>query len=129
MRPASGAPLNPHARAPTEHPMARRALNRLHRDERGFTLPELLIVSAGLAVILAAILGLTDVANKIAPQERERVHAMRDAEVALAKMTRELREAHAINVTNWTATATLLKNGATVTVVYDCSGAVDSEGL
>jgi prepilin-type N-terminal cleavage/methylation domain-containing protein len=129
MRPASAALLNPHARAPTDLPMARRVLNRLRRDERGFTLPEVLVVSAGLAVILAAILGLADVASKLAPQERERVHAMRDAEVALAKMTRELREAHAISVTSWKATATLLKDGATITVVYDCSGAVDADGL
>ncbi len=109
--------------------MARRLMNRLRRDERGFTLPEVLVVSAGLAVILAAILGLADVANKIAPQERERVHAMRDAEVALTKMTRELREAHAISVTNWKATATILKGGAAVTVTYDCSGAPDAQGL
>jgi prepilin-type N-terminal cleavage/methylation domain-containing protein len=103
--------------------MAPRALIRLCRDERGFTLPEVLIVSAGLAVILAAILGLADVANKVAPQERERVHAMRDAEVGLAKMTRELREAHVLTVqSGWRVNATVMKNSVPVSVVYDCSG-------
>lgn len=101
--------------------MPRRALTRLCRDERGFTLPELLIVSAGLTVILAAILGLADVASKVAPHERERVHAMRDAEQGLANMTRELRRAYAIDVQSWKVTASLLKGGAAVTVVYDCS--------
>jgi Tfp pilus assembly protein PilV len=101
--------------------MARSVLTRLCRDERGFTLAETLIVSAGLTVILMAILGLADVANKVAPTERERVHAVRDAEVAVAQMTRELRAAHDITVSNWKATAAILKGGATVTVTYDCS--------
>jgi Tfp pilus assembly protein PilX len=106
--------------------MLRHALHRLRRDERGFTLAELLVVCAGLAFILAAILGLADVANKVAPQERERVHAMRDAEVGLAKMTRELRKAHAITVTSWKTTATILRNGSPVTVEYDCSTVVNT---
>ena len=101
--------------------MAPRALNRLHRDERGFTLPELLVVSAGLTVILAAILGLADVAGKVAPQDRERIHAMRDAELGMAKMTRELRRAYRIDVQNWRVNAWLLKAGTPVNVVYDCS--------
>ncbi len=94
---------------------------RLRRDESGFTLVETLIVSVGLVVILMAILGLADVAGKVAPTERERVHAVRDAEVGVARMTRELRAAHDISVQNWKVVASILKGGTTITVTYDCS--------
>jgi type II secretory pathway pseudopilin PulG len=103
--------------------MARALSSRLHRDERGFSLVEQLVVCAGLTIILAAILGLSEVATKLAPTDRERVHAVRDAQVSLDKMTRELRTAHAITIEPFKATATVLKNGASTTVTYDCSGA------
>ena len=93
------------------------------RDDRGFTLTEQLVVCAGLAVILGAILGLADLAAKTAPVERERVHAVGDAQVALDKMTRELRSAHAISVEPFRVTAQVLRNGGTLTVTYDCSEA------
>ncbi|HEV2814411.1 MAG TPA: hypothetical protein VGW10_14240 [Solirubrobacteraceae bacterium] len=102
--------------------MARRLLTRLLREEDGFTLTEQLIVCVGLAFILAAILGLADVATKSAPADRERVHAVRDAQIELDKMTRELRAAHAIAIEPFKATAQVLKNNVAVTVTYDCSG-------
>ncbi len=101
--------------------MARRLLTRLLRDEKGYSLTEQLVVAAGLAVILAAILGLADLAAKTAPADRERVHAVREAQVEIDKMTRELRAAHAITIDPLKATATVLKGGVAVTVVYDCS--------
>ena len=103
--------------------MAGRRPTSRARDERGFSLIEVLVVCSILSVILAAILGLSEVASKVAPQERERVHAVRDAEIGLAKMTRELRKAHAITIQSFRATAEIMKNGAPVTVTYDCSGA------
>ena len=104
--------------------MAACLLNRL-RDERGFTLVEQLVVSAGLVVILGAILGLADVASKTGPVERERVHAIQEAQVGLDKMTRELRRAHAITIEPFKATADIMLNGSPVTVVYDCTVAVN----
>ena len=104
--------------------MARSLLNRLLRgvrDHRGFTLVEQLVVSAGLVVILGAILGLADLAAQTAPADRERVQAVRDAEVELDKMVRELRKAHAIAIEPFEATAQLLDDGVEVTVNYDCS--------
>lgn len=96
-------------------------LSRLRRDERGFTLIEQLVVCGLLSIILAAILGLSDLAAKLAPQDRERVHAVHDAQVALDQMTRELRTAHAITIQPFKATASIYKGGATLTVIYDCS--------
>ena len=98
-------------------------LRRGLRDERGFTLTEQLVVFAGLAAILAAILTLADLAAQTAPVERERVHATRDAAVDVNKMTRELRKAHAITIEPFKATAQVISNGATITVTYDCSAA------
>ena len=126
MRPGCPRPLNPSAVTPTDLSMAPRLLMRLRRgmhDERGFTLTEQLIVAAGLAFILAAILGLADLAAQTAPVERERVHAVRDAQVAVDKMTRELRSAHDITVEPFKATAQVLRNGVAITVTYDCSEA------
>jgi hypothetical protein len=105
--------------------MAPRLLIRLRRDESGYSLVEMIAVSLGMVVILMAILGLADVANKIAPTERERVHAMRDAEVGMKKMTRELRTAHDIDVSSWAVTASILKSGSTIEVTYDCSDVED----
>jgi hypothetical protein len=103
--------------------MVRSLLTRLLREEDGFTLTEQLVVAGGMSVILAAILGLSEVAIKQAPADRERVHAVRDAEIGLAKMTRELRTAHAITIQPLKATASIYRSGATITVTYDCSGA------
>ena len=103
--------------------MVRRLLTRLLREEDGFTLTEQLVVAAGMAVILGAILGLSEVAIKQAPQDRERVHAVRDAQVALDKMTRELRTAHSITISDFKAVASIYRAGTTITVTYDCSGA------
>ncbi len=103
--------------------MARSLLTRLLREEDGFTLTEQLVVAAGMIVILAAILGLNDVAIKQSPQDRERTHAIREAQVGLDKMTRELRTAHAITITDFKAVASIYRSGTTITVTYDCSGA------
>jgi type II secretory pathway pseudopilin PulG len=123
MRPRSARALNSAPRAPTDIPMARRLVTRLLREEQGFTLVEQLVVCAGLAVILSAILGLSEIATKQGPRDRERVHAVADAQVGLDKMTRELRRAYAITVNPFSVTASMVKNGASVTVTYDCSGA------
>ena len=93
------------------------------RDHRGFTLVEQLVVSAGLVVILGAIMGLADLAAQTAPTDRERVHAVREAQVELDKMVRELRKAHAITIEPYKATAQLLDEGVNATVTYDCSAA------
>ena len=105
--------------------MARSPLTRLLRDERGFTLTEQLVVAAGLVVILGAIMGLADLAAKSAPTDRERMHAVREAQVEVDKMVRELRKAYNVSIqgAGFTAVAQLLDGGLPATVTYDCSAA------
>ena len=121
MRPDSGPALKGRRDPPTDHTMARSLLTRLLREEDGFTLTEQLVVAAGMSVILAAILGLSDVAVKQSPQDRERTHAVREAQVGLDRMTRELRTAHAITISDFKAVASIYRSGAAITVTYDCT--------
>jgi prepilin-type N-terminal cleavage/methylation domain-containing protein len=77
--------------------MKRRTLRRLGRDDCGFTLVEMMIVTAVLVVIVGAVLSLLDTATRT-----ERISQARDtAEVtlrgALTQMTKELRTAVSID--------------------------------
>lgn len=70
-------------------------LRRIARDERGFTLPELLTSIAIFGFLMAGLLGLLDAGAKHAPREQERAHVIHDTEVGLGRMVRELRQAYA----------------------------------
>jgi prepilin-type N-terminal cleavage/methylation domain-containing protein len=99
--------------------------------EAGYTLIELMVVAALLAVVLGAILTLAEATQRIAPRETERAHVIREAQVGLHRMTRELRHAYAApptvpapTVTGSTVQANVLgRGGATRTVRYDCDEA------
>jgi hypothetical protein len=78
-------------------------LDTAHRDlqspaakggESGYALTELLLVSSLLVIVLGAILMLGEASQRIAPRETERAIVIRDAQVGMHRMTRELREAH-----------------------------------
>jgi hypothetical protein len=64
------------------------------RGEAGYALTELLLVSSLLVIVLGAILMLGEASQRIAPRETERAMVIRDAQVGMDRMTRELREAH-----------------------------------
>ena len=99
--------------------------------EAGYGLVELLVVASLLVVVLGAILALGETTQRIAPKESERAHVIREAQVGLHRMTRELRHAYqapptvpAPTVTGSTMEASVLaENGATRTVRYDCDEA------
>lgn len=96
--------------------------------ESGFTLIELMLTASILSIVLLAIFALLDVSARIAPQDQERGQAMRDAEVGLYRMTRELRQAHqVVSGDADTMTVRVLSPGSTseVTVTYDCGPAAD----
>jgi hypothetical protein len=107
----------------TAHRDARPAA-RIH-GEGGYALTELLLVASLLAVVLGAILALGETTQRIAPKETERAHVIREAQVGLHRMTRELRHAYqAPTVTGASMQAHVLAtSGATRTVRYDCSQA------
>ncbi len=60
------------------------------------TLVELLASMAILMFVVGAILGLLDTTAKIAPKDQERAHAVREVQVGLERMTRELRQAYRV---------------------------------
>lgn len=64
------------------------------RGEAGYALTELLLVSSLLVIVLGAVLMLGEASQRIAPKETERAIVIRDAQVGMDRMTRELREAH-----------------------------------
>ena len=80
-----------------------RTLDTAHRDPRpaaarsgeaGYALTELLLVSTLLVIVLGAILMFGETSQRIAPKETERAIVIRDTQVGMHRMTRELREAH-----------------------------------
>jgi Tfp pilus assembly protein PilW len=98
--------------------------------EAGLALVELLVVASLLIVVLGAILALAETTQRIAPKESERAHVIREAQVGLHRMTRELRHAYqAPTVTGSTMQAAVLgANGTARTVKYDCDEAHPTDG-
>lgn len=64
---------------------------RIIDDERGFTLIELLTAMAILVIIVIATLAMLDFAVRSEPEIAERNNAIRDAQVEVERMVRELR--------------------------------------
>jgi type II secretory pathway pseudopilin PulG len=61
--------------------------------QAGYALTELLLVTSLLAIVLGAILALGETTQRIAPRDSERAHVIREAQVGLHAMTRQLRQA------------------------------------
>jgi hypothetical protein len=78
-------------------------------------------VASLLVIVLGAVLTLGETSQRIAPKESERAHVIREAQVGLHRMTRELRHAYqAPTVTGATIEANVISGGSTLTVRYDC---------
>jgi type II secretory pathway pseudopilin PulG len=81
------------------------------RGEAGFALTELLVVTSLLVIVLGAILALGETTQRITPKETERAHVIREAQVGLHGMTRQLRQAYlAHSWTDYTLDVTLRDN-------------------
>ena len=98
------------------------------REESGWTLIEVLIVAVLLTIVLGGTLNLLDTTAKVAPAEQERAEAVREAQVGLARMTRELRQATKVlplapapGATGSVVQVETPVKGVTQTVKYDCS--------
>ena len=74
-------------------------MTRLARDQRGFTLTELLIVIAVLGVMLAGLLAVQMQGQQSYLIGSHRVEAQQNARVALELMIRELRSATSVTAT------------------------------
>jgi type II secretory pathway pseudopilin PulG len=99
-----------------------RLLRRIAGGESGFTLIETVAVTGLLAVVMAAVLTLAETSQRIAPRDRERAHVIRESQLGLHRMTRELRQSYAL--LSWSETsieARVLVNGTATRVVYDCN--------
>jgi Tfp pilus assembly protein PilX len=97
--------------------------SRSRRGEAGYAITELLVVSSLLVIVLGAVLTLGETSQRIAPRESERAQVIREAQVGLHRMTRELRHAYqAPTVTGSTITANVVADGGstTLTVKYQC---------
>ncbi len=96
-------------------------MGRIVRDQRGFTLTELLVVTAVLAVVLGAVILIQQKGQEAYVMGSNRVETQQNARVALDLITRELRSATAVTAiassTNMTFTD---QNGASVQ--YQLSG-------
>jgi prepilin-type N-terminal cleavage/methylation domain-containing protein len=100
------------------------ALRRVRAEERGFTLVEVLVVTAVLAVILTAVLNMLDTTARLAPRDQERGHVIHESQVGIHRMTRELRHAYKIDSAGpWTITASVFRDGTSTQVTYDCTAA------
>ena len=86
-------------------------------DERGWSLIEVLLSATILAVVLGAILSLSDTTAKIAPDDNERALLIQESRTALAGMTRELRQAGAVTSSSSTTFAATVQGKA---ITYDC---------
>lgn len=83
------------------------------RDERGFSLPELLVVVVMLVVVLSGLYSIFDMSVKVFSFGNNKTEAVENARIGLGKMEREIRAAYpqdkAANpsngtlFTNWTA--------------------------
>lgn len=96
---------------------------RTLRREDGYTLVEFMFVAVLLVVVLMATLAVFDTTGRVAPKDQERAHALRDAQQQLHRMTRELRQAYAVNgqVTGDFIDFNVRIAGASRHVSYDCT--------
>jgi prepilin-type N-terminal cleavage/methylation domain-containing protein len=106
--------------------MRARADALLRRDD-GFTLVELLVATSIFLVLLGAVFALLTASTNVTAQDQERTHAIREAQVGIYQMTRELRQAYSlVQNTSHKIEVHVWENGADHDVTYDCTGTSSS---
>ncbi len=73
----------------------RRRLLEILRDERGFTLTEMMTTTMIFLVSLLALFGISDMSLKVFSYGNNKVEAVENARVGMEKMEREIRQAYA----------------------------------
>jgi len=97
-------------------------MTRLLRDQRGFSLAELLVVTAVLGFVMAAVIAIQQKGLQMYQYGSNRVEAQQNARVALDGLTRELRSAQQIVTLGGASDITFLDQN-NVQVQYQLSGA------
>ena len=94
-------------------------------DERGFTLVELLVAMTVLVILMLATFKVLDDSSAMATRDNERASAIREAQVGLDTMIRELRHARLVNSAGpQVLDVTVTRRGVDRQVVFNCSVAV-----
>jgi prepilin-type N-terminal cleavage/methylation domain-containing protein len=95
------------------------ALVRPFRSQRGFSLPELLVVSTVLGLLMAGLLVIQNGGTSAYVIGSSRVAAQQNGRVALEMMVRELRSAQAISAVTGSTDITFVDaNGVTIRYQY-----------
>jgi type II secretory pathway pseudopilin PulG len=81
---------------PLEHAQRDQRPARARGGQAGYALTELLVVTSLLAIVLGAVLTLGETSQRIAPRESERAEVIREAQIGMDRMTRELRETYSL---------------------------------
>jgi type II secretory pathway component PulJ len=71
------------------------AMERFVKDERGFSLSEMMVTTMIMIVVLLALFGLFDMSLKVFSYGNNKVEAVESARVGMEKMEREIRQAYA----------------------------------
>lgn len=86
----------------------RKRLLETLRDERGFTLTEMMTTTMIFLVVLLALFGIFDMSLKVFSYGNNKVNAVENARVGMEKMEREIRQAYAPSAAQmfdtWTST-------------------------
>jgi prepilin-type N-terminal cleavage/methylation domain-containing protein len=105
---------------------------RLLREERGFTLTEVMVTTLIMSIVLFALYSIFDMSLRVVGYGNAAVEATDEARLGLAKMERELRAAYPYNRTNGNTTLLTNYNAQQVTFGNDRNGnrrIVDAMGV
>ena len=69
-------------------------MTMLFKDERGFTLPEVLVTMVLMTVVMFALYSIFDMSIRVFSFGNDKVEATENARIGLAKMEREIRAAY-----------------------------------
>lgn len=73
---------------------------RILREEKGFTLPELLVTMLVMLTVFFALHSIFDMSIKVFRFGNDKTEAVENARLAMARMEREIRGAYPVNKTN-----------------------------
>jgi len=95
--------------------------------QQGFTLVELLVGMVVVMVVMLATFSVLDDSTRMAGHDNERALAIREGQVGIDRLVRELRHARAVHAaTAQVLDVTVQRRGAVTRVVFRCDAAVSA---